>query len=97
MKILYSAFSPLCLITSDLSDTNIFLISIPSLLPTIQELLLDCISVALSKTSYASAKPGVAGIRTNTINNTQQLSDASGSVVQLALRTLAHFDFKVGF
>ncbi|URD99450.1 Rapamycin binding domain [Musa troglodytarum] len=69
-------------------------VSIPSLLPTIQELLLDCISVALSKTSYASAKPGVAGIRTNTINNTQQLSDASGSVVQLALRTLAHFDFK---
>ncbi|CAD5172715.1 unnamed protein product [Musa acuminata subsp. malaccensis] len=69
-------------------------VSIPSLLPTIQELLLDCISVALSKTSYASAKPVVAGIRTNTINNTQQLSDASGSVVQLALRTLAHFDFK---
>ncbi|CAL9151414.1 unnamed protein product [Musa hybrid cultivar] len=69
-------------------------VSIPSLLPTIQELLLDCISVALSKTSYASAKPGVAGIRTNTINNTQQLSDASGSVVQLALRTLARFNFK---
>ncbi|KAJ8485116.1 hypothetical protein OPV22_017601 [Ensete ventricosum] len=69
-------------------------VSIPSLLPTIQELLLDCISVALSKTSYASAKPGVAGIRTNTINSTQQLSDVSGSVVQLALRTLAHFDFK---
>lgn len=57
----------------------------------VQERLLDCISVALSKPS----KPGVTGARTNTITNIQQLPDATVSVVQLALRTLAQFDFKV--
>ncbi|XP_042392379.1 serine/threonine-protein kinase TOR-like [Zingiber officinale] len=65
-------------------------LSIPSLLPMVQERLLDSISVALSKPS----KPGVTGTRTNTISNIQQLPDATVSVVQLALRTLAQFDFK---
>ncbi|WOK94449.1 serine/threonine-protein kinase TOR [Canna indica] len=69
-------------------------VSIPSLLPTIQERLLDCISVALSKNSHPSLRPGVAGVRSSTLNISQQLSDGSYSVVQLALRTLAHFDFK---
>ena len=72
--------------------------SIPSLLPTIQERLLDCISVALSKSPHPQAKPGVSTTRTNTTNAAQQVSDISGSVlVQLALRTLAHFNFKVCF
>lgn len=57
----------------------------------VQERLLDSISVALSKPS----KLAVTGTRTNTITNIQQLPDATVSVVQLALRTLAQFDFKV--
>ncbi|XP_074572810.1 serine/threonine-protein kinase TOR [Curcuma longa] len=65
-------------------------LSIPSLLPMVQERLLDSISVALSKPS----KLAVTGTRTNTITNIQQLPDATVSVVQLALRTLAQFDFK---
>lgn len=73
-------------------------VSIPSLLPTIQERLLDCISIALSKSPYLQAKQGVSAARTNMANVTQQVSDISGSVlVQLALRTLAHFNFKVIF
>ncbi|ONK75400.1 uncharacterized protein A4U43_C03F16460 [Asparagus officinalis] len=69
--------------------------SIPSLLPTIQERLLDCISIALSKTLYPQAKPGVSGARTNATTVSQQVSDINGSVlVQLALRTLANFNFK---
>lgn len=72
--------------------------SIPSLLPTIQERLLDCISMALSKNPYPQPKPGVPAARMNTLNITQQVSDISGPVlVQLALRTLAHFNFKVSF
>lgn len=70
-------------------------LSIPSLLPTIQERLLDCISMALSKNPYLQAKPGVSGFRTNTMNNTQQVLDISGSaLVLLALKSLAHFNFK---
>ncbi|RWR77912.1 serine/threonine-protein kinase TOR isoform X2 [Cinnamomum micranthum f. kanehirae] len=68
--------------------------SIPSLLPTIQERLLDCISMALSKSSYPS-KLGAIGSRSNMIIASQQISDISGSaLVQLALRTLACFNFK---
>ncbi|XP_020699146.1 serine/threonine-protein kinase TOR isoform X1 [Dendrobium catenatum] len=70
-------------------------LSLPSLLPTIQERLLDCISMALSKRPYPQSKPGVIASRANTANNLQQFSDISGSIlVQLALRTLAHFNFK---
>ncbi|KAJ0981872.1 hypothetical protein J5N97_010127 [Dioscorea zingiberensis] len=70
-------------------------LSIPSLLPTIQERLLDSISIALSKAPYPQAKPGAAVNRANVPNNAPQCSDVSGSgLVQLALRTLAHFNFK---
>ncbi|KAK8942075.1 Serine/threonine-protein kinase TOR [Platanthera guangdongensis] len=69
--------------------------SIPSLLPTIQERLLDCISMVLSKSPYPQTKSGVTASRANMANNLQQFSDISGSIlVQLALRTLAHFNFK---
>lgn len=65
------------------------------MLPTIQERLLDCISMALSKSSYPS-KLGAIGSRGNMIIAPQQISDISGSaLVQLALRTLARFNFKV--
>ncbi|XP_038982976.1 serine/threonine-protein kinase TOR isoform X2 [Phoenix dactylifera] len=70
-------------------------VSIPSLLLSIQERLLGCISIALSKTPYQQAKLGAAAVRTNLTNNAQQFQDISGSaLVQLALQTLAHFNFK---
>nr|CAB3465509.1 unnamed protein product [Digitaria exilis] len=66
--------------------------SIPSLLPTIQERLLDCISQALPKSSI---RPGASVGRASRSNSLQQLVDSSSPVlVQLALRTLANFNFK---
>ncbi|KAK9286670.1 hypothetical protein L1049_015071 [Liquidambar formosana] len=70
-------------------------VSIPSLLPTIQDRLLDCISIALSRSPYSQARPTVAMVRGNMINTPQQVSDLNGSaLVQLALQTLASFNFK---
>ncbi|XP_026393292.1 serine/threonine-protein kinase TOR-like [Papaver somniferum] len=70
-------------------------VSIPSLLPTIQERLLDSISVALSRTLYSHSRTGVVVTRGNVINNPNQVSELSGSaLVQLALQTLARFNFK---
>ncbi|KAF8410286.1 hypothetical protein HHK36_002811 [Tetracentron sinense] len=67
-------------------------VSIPALLPTIQERLLECISIALSR---AQPRPGLVAVRGNMMNNPQQISDLSGSaLVQLALQTLARFNFK---
>ncbi|KAH7833670.1 hypothetical protein Vadar_008595 [Vaccinium darrowii] len=67
-------------------------VSIPSLLPTIQDRLLDCISAVLSK---SQARSSIAMTRGSTTNATQQVADLSGSaLVQLALQTLAHFNFK---
>ncbi|KAM0864557.1 hypothetical protein ACQ4PT_043843 [Festuca glaucescens] len=66
--------------------------SIPSLLPTIQERLLDCISQALPK---SSTRPGATVNRATRSSSMQQFVDSSGPVlVQLALRTLANFNFK---
>ncbi|KAK4563470.1 hypothetical protein RGQ29_005828 [Quercus rubra] len=70
-------------------------ISIPSLLPTIQDRLLDCISMVLSKSHYLQGRPAVGMGRGNIMNIPQQTSDLSGSaLVQLALQTLARFNFK---
>ncbi|XP_078434846.1 target of rapamycin [Wolffia australiana] len=72
-------------------------ISIPSLLPTVQDRLLDCISLALSRVPYPLARgsPGVGTSRASIVNSAQQMTDiGSPSLTQLALRTLAHFDFK---
>ncbi|GAB4853400.1 hypothetical protein Ancab_017578 [Ancistrocladus abbreviatus] len=69
-------------------------VSIPSLLPTIQDQLLESISVALSRSHYAQARPG-AMVRGNSVNSPVMVSDATGpALVQLALQTLAHFNFK---
>ncbi|XP_010245613.1 PREDICTED: serine/threonine-protein kinase TOR isoform X2 [Nelumbo nucifera] len=69
--------------------------SIPSLLPTIQVRLLECISMALSRPHYPQPRPGSVVVRGNVISNPQQVSDLSGSaLVQLALQTLARFNFK---
>ena len=71
-------------------------ISIPSLLSTIQDRLLDCISVVLSRSHYAQARPSFAMSRGNMTNATQQVTELSDSaLVQLALQTLARFNFKV--
>ncbi|XP_059653076.1 serine/threonine-protein kinase TOR-like isoform X1 [Cornus florida] len=69
--------------------------SIPSLLPTIQERLLECISLVLSRSHYAQARPSIAASRGNMASSIQQVSEPSGSaLVQLALQTLARFNFK---
>uniref|UniRef100_A0A0D9WE66 Serine/threonine-protein kinase TOR n=1 Tax=Leersia perrieri TaxID=77586 RepID=A0A0D9WE66_9ORYZ len=66
--------------------------SIPSLLPTIQERLLDCIAQALPK---SSVRPGAAVGRGSRSSSLQQFVESSGPVlVQLALGTLANFNFK---
>ncbi|KAL5560921.1 hypothetical protein UlMin_030668 [Ulmus minor] len=70
-------------------------ISIPSLLPTIQDQLLDCISMVLSKSHYLPGRSVVSVGRANLTTIPQQVADPSGSaLVQLALQTLARFNFK---
>lgn len=72
--------------------------SIPSLLPTIQVRLLECISGVLARHQQVQSRPSVAINRTSSIGATMQVSELSGSaLVQLALQTLARFNFKVFF
>jgi serine/threonine-protein kinase mTOR len=69
--------------------------SIPSLMPTIQDRLLDSISMVLSKSPYLGRPAQSIGRGTN-INVVPQVSELSGSaLIQLALQTLARFNFKV--
>ena len=75
---------------------NWFCFSIPSLLPTIQDRLLDCISLVLSKSLYFQARPAAALVRGTAANVPQPVAELCGSaLVQLALQTLARFNFKV--
>ncbi|KAL3538768.1 hypothetical protein ACH5RR_002134 [Cinchona calisaya] len=70
-------------------------ISIPSLLPTVQDRLLDCISVVLTRSHPTQARASVATSQRNITTATLQVSELSGSaLVQLALQTLARFNFK---
>ncbi|KAI3669407.1 hypothetical protein L6452_40642 [Arctium lappa] len=70
-------------------------ISIPSLLPTIQDRLLESISVVLSKPQNTHTRTSVVPSRGNMASNMQQVSELSGSALeQLALQTLARFNFK---
>ncbi|KAK1369657.1 Serine/threonine-protein kinase TOR [Heracleum sosnowskyi] len=70
-------------------------VSIPSLLPTIQERLLESISAVLLRSRHNQAKPSITPTRTTLATTTQQISELSGSaLVQLALQTLARFNFK---
>ncbi|WRX11046.1 hypothetical protein QQP08_003533 [Theobroma cacao] len=70
-------------------------ISIPSLLPTIQDRLLDSISLVLSKSPYFQARPTAALVQGTAANIPQPVSELSGSaLVQLALQTLARFNFR---
>ncbi|KAL8541637.1 hypothetical protein ACS0TY_002778 [Phlomoides rotata] len=69
--------------------------SCPSLLPTIQVRLLECISGVLARHQQVPSRPSVALNRTSSIAATVQVSELSGSaLVQLALQTLARFNFK---
>lgn len=68
--------------------------SIPSLMPTIQDRLLDSISMVLSKSPYLGRPAQSIGRGTNIIV-VPQVSELSGSaLIQLALQTLARFNFK---
>ncbi|KAJ9175070.1 hypothetical protein P3X46_013654 [Hevea brasiliensis] len=70
-------------------------LSIPSLLPSIQDRLLDSISLVLSKYPYSQARPAAPMARGSAMNAPQKVSDLSVSaLVQLALQTLARFNFK---
>ncbi|KAJ4823015.1 hypothetical protein Tsubulata_009220, partial [Turnera subulata] len=70
-------------------------VSIPSLLPTIQDRLLDSISLVLTKSHYSLMRPSVSVPRGGPASLPQQVSDLSGpALVQLALQTLARFNFK---
>ncbi|XP_030468800.2 serine/threonine-protein kinase TOR-like isoform X2 [Syzygium oleosum] len=69
--------------------------SIPSLLPPIQSWLLSCFSSVLSKTHPPPEKWAIALVRGSMVNTSKQISEISGSaLVQLALQTLARFNFK---
>ncbi|KAK4476961.1 hypothetical protein RD792_016131 [Penstemon davidsonii] len=70
-------------------------ISIPSLLPTIQVRLLECTSGTLSRYQQVQSRPPAVITRTSSVAAMPQESEHSGSaLVQLALQTLACFDFK---
>lgn len=71
-------------------------VSIPSLLPKIQDQLLDSISLALSRSQYPSqARAAGAMVRGTVMSAPQTVADPSCSaLVQLALQTLARFNFK---
>ncbi|WRX27128.1 hypothetical protein QQP08_019615 [Theobroma cacao] len=70
-------------------------VSIPSLLPTIQDRLLDSISLVLLKSPYFQARPAIALVRGTAADIPQPMSELSGSaLVQLALQTLARFNFR---
>ncbi|KAI9108059.1 hypothetical protein K1719_020932 [Acacia pycnantha] len=69
--------------------------SIPSLLPIIQDRLLYSISLVLSKSHYPLWRPAASMGRGTMVNAPQQVSELSGpALVQLALQTLARFNFK---
>ncbi|PHT27070.1 Serine/threonine-protein kinase TOR [Capsicum baccatum] len=69
--------------------------SIPPLLPTIQNWLLKCISAILSRSHHSMPRQSASVSRGHITKVTPQVPELSGSVlVQLALRTLAHFNFK---
>lgn len=69
--------------------------SIPPLLPTIQDRLLECISVILSRSHHSMSRQSAALSRGHLATVTPQVPELSGSaLVQLALQTLARFNFK---
>ncbi|CAN4107823.1 unnamed protein product [Withania somnifera] len=69
--------------------------SIPPLLPTIQNRLLECISLILSRSHHGMSRQSASLSRGHLATVTPYVPELSGSaLVQLALRTLARFNFK---
>ncbi|XP_047258351.1 serine/threonine-protein kinase TOR-like [Capsicum annuum] len=69
--------------------------SIPPLLPTIQNRLLEFISTILSRSHHSMPRQLASVSRGHITTVTPQVPELSGSaLVQLALRTLARFNFK---
>ncbi|PHT96747.1 Serine/threonine-protein kinase TOR, partial [Capsicum chinense] len=69
--------------------------SIPPLLPTIQNRLLELISTILSRSHHSMPRQSASVSRGHITTVTPQVPELSGSaLVQLALRTLARFNFK---
>ncbi|PHT27686.1 hypothetical protein CQW23_32736 [Capsicum baccatum] len=69
--------------------------SIPPLLPTIQNYLLKFFSAILSRSHHSMPRQSASVSQGHFTMVTPQVPELSGSVmVQLALRTLAHFNFK---
>lgn len=70
--------------------------SLPTLLSTVQERLLDSISFVLAKSTYRSAKTTSAGpTRAPVVPSSPQAPELTGAaLIQLALRTLTTFDLK---
>ncbi|PHT90502.1 hypothetical protein T459_05615 [Capsicum annuum] len=69
--------------------------SIPPLLPTIQNRLLEFISTILSRSHHSMPRQSASVSRGHITTVTPQVPELSGSaLVQLALRTLTHFNFK---
>ncbi|PHT30566.1 hypothetical protein CQW23_29871, partial [Capsicum baccatum] len=89
-----------CIFSSGLSLTLVEALeqiteSIPPLLPTIQNRLLEFISTILSRSHHSIPRQPASVSRGHIIMVTPQVPELSGSaLVQLALRTLAHFNFK---
>ncbi|MCD7451637.1 hypothetical protein HAX54_012899 [Datura stramonium] len=89
-----------CMFSAGLSLTLVEVLeqiseSIPPLLPTIQDWLLECISVILSRSHHAMSRQSAALSRGHLETVTSQVPELSGSaLVQLALETLARFNFK---
>ncbi|PHT28180.1 Serine/threonine-protein kinase TOR [Capsicum baccatum] len=69
--------------------------SIPPLLPTIQNQLLKCILAILSRSHHSMPRQSASVSRGNITMVTPQVQKLSGSaLVELALRTLARFNFE---
>ncbi|PHT30550.1 hypothetical protein CQW23_29855 [Capsicum baccatum] len=69
--------------------------SIPPLLPTIQNRLLEFISTILSRSNHSMPRQSASVSRGIIKTVTPQVPELIGStLVQLCLRTLAHFNFK---
>jgi hypothetical protein len=75
---------------------GIYYYSLPELLPTVQEKLLDSISFVLAKAPYRTTRGGLALVRPATSPITSPVVECTGpALTQLALHTLTTFNLQV--
>ncbi len=75
---------------------GIYYYSLPVLLPTVQEKLLDSISFVLAKAPYRTTRGGSALVRPATSPITAPVVECTGpALTQLALHTLTTFNLQV--